>query len=40
MRVEMRNLVNESWSHLTIDELEPDPPIDPAAFDPRRLESH
>jgi hypothetical protein len=40
MHAEMKNLVNESWSRLLIENLEPNPVLDPGEFDVRRLESH
>lgn len=40
MRSEMKNLVSDSWSRFTIEEMEPNPALDDGAFDPRRLESH
>ena len=40
MHAEMKNLVNESWSRLLIEDFEPNPTLDPGEFDVRRLESH
>lgn len=40
MHTEMRNLVNESWSKLYVEEFVPNPAISDGEFDPRRLESH
>ena len=40
MHAEMKNLVNESWSRLLIENFEPNPTLDPGEFDVRRLESH
>jgi hypothetical protein len=40
MHTEMRNVINESWSKLYVDEFEPNIDIPDADFDPRRLEGH
>ena len=40
MHAEMKNLVNESWSRLLIEDFEPNPTLDPGEFDVRRLETH
>lgn len=40
MHSEMKNLVNESWSKLYVDEFIVNPEIADGEFDPRRLESH
>ena len=40
MHTEMRNLVNQSWSKLFVDEFVVNPAIPDGEFDPRRLESH
>ena len=40
MRTEMRNLVSESYTNLTIEALVANPDLDDGEFDPRRLESH
>jgi hypothetical protein len=40
MHSEMKNLVTDSWSRFTIENLEANPEVDDGQFDPRRLESH
>lgn len=40
MHAEMKNLVNESWSRLLIEDFEANPTLDIGEFDVRRLESH
>ncbi len=40
MHAEMKNLVNESWSRLVIEDFEPNPVLDPGEFSQRRLETH
>lgn len=40
MHAEMKDLVNESWSRLLIEDFEANPKLDSGEFDVRRLESH
>lgn len=40
MYVEMRNVVNDSWSKLHVDDFVANPDMPDGEFDPRRLESH
>jgi len=40
MHAEMKDLVNESWSRLLIEDFEPNPSLASGEFDLRRLESH
>ena len=40
MHAEMKDLVNESWSRLLIEDFEPNPVLESGEFSQRRLESH
>ncbi len=40
MHAEMKDIVNESWSRLLIEDFEPNPVLESGEFSQRRLESH